>query len=222
MGFFNIYNEGQQAEEYKARKAKEAEEKEKAEAERVNRRIQAGTQTKTQNFDDEFYSGNPSARKDHNRAIDARRVVLRDEDHRAHNWRNTPMRYTKQDYTDDRDAVNRHMRRHPDQWDWPNRIKTHSEAYGIFESVEFLNEDWSSFSKQMDKQNAELRQKQSEMEKTRDDAMSQIHARHTELHKLLNRVEQQMKDNHKTDEADNREFDRRLANIDKELEDLLK
>ena len=38
-----------------------------------------------------------------------------------------------------RDAVNRHMRRHPDQWDGDKRIKTRSES-GIFESVEFLND----------------------------------------------------------------------------------
>lgn len=39
-----------------------------------------------------------------------------------------------------RDAVNRHMRRHPDQWDGDKRIKTRSEACGIFESVEFLKD----------------------------------------------------------------------------------
>ena len=38
-----------------------------------------------------------------------------------------------------RDAVNRHMRRHPDQWDGDKRIKTRSES-GIFESIEFLND----------------------------------------------------------------------------------
>lgn len=37
------------------------------------------------------------------------------------------------------DVVNRHMRRHPDQWDGDKRIKTRSES-GIFESVEFLND----------------------------------------------------------------------------------
>ena len=40
---------------------------------------------------------------------------------------------------DDADAINRHMRRHPDQWDGDKRIKTRSES-GIFESVEFLND----------------------------------------------------------------------------------
>lgn len=37
------------------------------------------------------------------------------------------------------DAIERHMRRHPDQWEGSKRIKTRSES-GIFESVEFLNE----------------------------------------------------------------------------------
>lgn len=39
----------------------------------------------------------------------------------------------------DMETVNRHMRRHPDQWDGDKRIKTRSES-GIFESVEFLND----------------------------------------------------------------------------------
>lgn len=39
----------------------------------------------------------------------------------------------------DVDVINRHMRRHPDQWDGDKRIKTRSES-GIFESVEFLND----------------------------------------------------------------------------------
>ena len=41
-------------------------------------------------------------------------------------------------FYDDIDAINRHMRRHPDQWGGDKRIKTRSES-GIFESVEFLN-----------------------------------------------------------------------------------
>ena len=38
---------------------------------------------------------------------------------------------------DSADAIERHMRRHPEQWEKANRI---SEAYGLFESVEFLND----------------------------------------------------------------------------------
>lgn len=211
MGFYNIYTEGQQAEEYKARKDKEAEEKEKAEAERINRRLQAGV--KTQNFEDEYYDGNPSARKDHNRAIDARRVVLRDEDKRATNWRNTPMRYTKQDYTDDRDAVNRHMRRHPDQWDGPNRVK--SESYGIFESVELLDESWDV----VDKSAEEVKHAQTDLEKTKQNAMSSISARHAELNSLLSRVESKSKNDSKEDQD---KTSRKLADIGNMLNDLLK
>ena len=41
--------------------------------------------------------------------------------------------------TDDIDAVEKHMRRHPDQWDGDKRIRTRSES-GIFESVDFLSD----------------------------------------------------------------------------------
>lgn len=44
------------------------------------------------------------------------------------------------EYLRDKDTINRHMRRHPDQWEGSKRIKTRSEACGIFGSVEFLNE----------------------------------------------------------------------------------
>lgn len=226
MGFFNIYNEGQQAEEYKARKAKEAEEKEKAEAERKARRYNTDD-LRIGMKNDEDYEGAM-------RTYRAQTVNSNDSDKRMRamlspnvsmNKKENIIKSTPRKMDDilmHTDAIQKHMKRHPKQWDGDKYIGPKKESYGIFESVEFLNEDWSSFQKEMDRQNAELKQKQSEMEKTRDDAMRQIHSRHVELHKLLDRVEQQMKNNYETNEADNREFDNRLARMDKALEDLLK
>ena len=216
MGFYNIMLEGEQAEAYKAKKAKEAEENEKAEAERVAKRNQAGV--KTQDFEDKFYEGDSEARKDHNRFIDARKVVLRDEDKRASNWRNTPMRDTKKAYTDDRDAVNRHMRRHPDQWDGDKRIKSRSES-GIFESVEFLHE---TSLEDVDKAGEEVKKAEADMNKTRDQAMSSIRARHAEFNQLLNRLETRMKNSHETTAAQQRDIDETLARMSKDLDSLLK
>lgn len=242
MGFYNIYTEGQQAEEYKARKAKEAEEKEKAEAERRERRYndkesmkssfyfydQPGTQArhysaadgisvkygqkKIEDLEQDrkanlYYTPDLAKNEEDKKRRDATNsVVKRDQDrmhseidkksdayHDAlnrstdaskkvsdayHAYRGHGMlrnitksgkaskaeldkaceeekaaekgvhtaydAYSKavdvaNSYAgDNADAVNRHMRRHPDQWDGDKRIKTRSES-GIFESVEFLN-----------------------------------------------------------------------------------
>lgn len=141
MGFYNIILEGQQAEEYKARKAKEAEEKYKENEERVKRRLRSGIKTQG-DFEDKYYNDDPDAIKDQDRFMNAKKVVQRDDNSRFNPATVYDRKFRGLDgnaWADDRDAVNRHMRRHPDQWDGDKRIKTRSEACGIFESVEFLN-----------------------------------------------------------------------------------
>lgn len=90
MGFYNIFIEGQQAEEYKARKAKEAEEKEKAEAERLSRRTHLGTGDKHSYASASGYKSgemNPDitydkAKTDRNRSYNALKVSHRDSEDR--------------------------------------------------------------------------------------------------------------------------------------------
>ena len=200
MGFYNIFIEGQQAEEYKARKAAEVVTKKKEEDDHFNKRYGR----MIQNDDDTTKVGNrytpqmvansssnPNTEKGMKRDIErmdnAAEVLARvpefkkldtmtispDEAQKKYGLTDREKQaieilqsvrkgQTKYDsvnfdalYNDinnasikiaknagmftTADAINKHMRRHPDQWDGDKRIKTRSES-GIFESVEFLND----------------------------------------------------------------------------------
>ena len=168
MGFYNIMLEGQQAEEYKARKAKAEEHNEKEFEKDAYRlmgkkavnQVNQGKQpesfeTPGDKYTDRYYKANPDYdkkyqhmgsqwAKDLDRLSDLRRGA------NAHNVASRELRRRDDgkeyidggemiQYLHSVDSVNRHMRRHPDQWDGDKRIKTRSES-GIFESVEFLND----------------------------------------------------------------------------------
>ena len=117
--------EGEQAEAYKARKAKEVEANEAKSYDSmkdIERRI---SQT-----------SNPKQIKNIQNAM---AVGMRDTSKRVNNGEDFALANASS-YSRSYDAIARHMRRHPDQWDGSKRIKTRSEACSIFESVEFLND----------------------------------------------------------------------------------
>lgn len=135
-------NEGEQAEEYKKRKAEEADRKEKEEKERVNRRFgnhgfRDGGGRK--GIEDRYNMGTETEHdiEDDHRFVNANKAAVRDDYKRAANWKNTPMRDTKADWHYSQDAIDKHMRRHPEQWDGDKYIGPRKES-SIFESVEFI------------------------------------------------------------------------------------
>ena len=141
-------NEGQQAEEYKARKAKEAEaeskkyDKYKGDATTLGSRIGAGNKSGGIHPD-----GNGGFRlgsnDDNNRDSKSTDIVYKDLDRRKSDLSKST---TIEDFEKHAsslnnlssnlhaaaDATNRHIRRHPDQY---------KESYGIFSEIEFLNEN---------------------------------------------------------------------------------
>ena len=156
MGFYNIYTEGQQAEEYLMRK--KAEEKKKEDADKKHaetRALRKGHDTSSvdirnsasnvekrdydrRNFEyDIAISKADMAAKKHGIFSDEANKAYKDRSVKKKNYNN----YANAIFNDmdSTDAIERHMRRHPDQWDGDKRIKTRSES-GIFESVEFLND----------------------------------------------------------------------------------
>lgn len=146
MGFYNIMLEGQQAEEYKARKAKEAEDKEKAEDERKAKRynITPGQQ--------QFGMKNGEDYESALRTFNASKANFNDVNKRGDKIKspNVSMKEkeglikgsprTIDDINMHTDAIQKHMKRHPEQWDGDKYIGPKKESCGIFESVEFLNE----------------------------------------------------------------------------------
>lgn len=154
------------ADKVRAEKAKEKEELERAER-RYGHTIDGhpiGAKYDSQNNPNRSFTSKKQRQKDEDRSINSMLVFNRkidqeyeNEDYRrmenidpvlrrkAENEDYTPTRkeVIKQNHQagayDDTDAINRHMRRHPDQWDGDKRIKIRSES-GIFESVEFLND----------------------------------------------------------------------------------
>ena len=143
MGFYNIYIEGQQAEEYKARKAKEAEEKEKAEAERKAKRYDPNNLRIGMKNDEDvsgaFRTMNAQIANSHDsdrrmRDILSPNVSMRKKENIVHS---TPRKID--DILMHTDAIQKHMKRHPEQWDGDKYIGPKKENCGIFESVEFLN-----------------------------------------------------------------------------------
>ena len=132
------FDEGQQADDYRARKAKEAEDKEKADNERYNRRYG--------NFKepgDQHYNRWSDYQKDLDRGNKARGMVADDRNRRLDNVQNSLSNHDDEQYSKDwrsykrasdikhlsKDAANRHIRRHPNQY---------KESCSIFESVRFI------------------------------------------------------------------------------------
>ena len=161
MGFYNIYTEGQQADEYRARKAREEKEqndkvlnrnygKDIGGEKKAKGRDNSGDYVKTdkdgtehvypsgvignKNRDTRFegeddigkYKFHSYSHEDKLRRDAARNAANRNNNNNG--WKHT-----------DADAINRHMRRHPDQWDGDKYIGPKKEC-GIFESVEFIDE----------------------------------------------------------------------------------
>ena len=128
MGFYNIYTEGQQAEEYKSRKTKEAEEKEKADREAYEKRY--GQDSYTKGIRGNLNDGEVTPTKEDKKRLKyASKFAFRNTDMNP-----SDKEESKRDLEYAKDVANRNMRRHPDKWD-----KSHHES-GIFESVEFLND----------------------------------------------------------------------------------
>ena len=138
MGFYNIVLEGEQAEAYKAKKAKEAEEKEKAERERLDHRYKGL---------DRSYGCNRTVGSQATENHYNRNKSYEDQRRHGHSYYmankyaydNSGFMgiYDQDEYNKTFDAVNKHMRRHPDLY--PDRLKVSKES-NIFESVEFLND----------------------------------------------------------------------------------
>lgn len=142
--------EGQQAEEYKARKAKEAEDAKKADDERVKRRFTAGISkyddgthpTKSVNLlksDKEVHPDDSDrylrSRKAMNNEIKRRENELvaahQDPNKSVQKAANNLFRLNTNTYNmmATRDATNRHIRRHPNQY---------KESCGLFANVSFI------------------------------------------------------------------------------------
>ena len=136
------FDEGQQADDYRAHKAKEAEDKEKADKEREDRRygedrlkFPGGQHGKSWKWSDH--------QKDLDRSSRARDIVHRDSTRRIHNAQDSISNHDREQYSKDwrsyeraydnehssKDAANRHIRRHPNQY---------KESCSIFESVRFI------------------------------------------------------------------------------------
>ena len=169
MGFYNIMLEGQQADKYLADKARVQREKEKKDFERSERRLNkyeniigepnAKDPNDSQEKREKDAKRVEAASKVSDRRLDWENDQIMPGKVRASNMdpvlaaklahqseidkpmsRKDAVKINHQlGFTDDMDAIEKHMRRHPDQWDGDKRIKTRSES-GIFESVEFLNE----------------------------------------------------------------------------------
>ncbi len=126
-------NEGQQADEYKARKAKEKEKREKEYNEKIDRRARTAGDRNRGRCDDERYS----TKSDNERYEKAGDMLWGEIDRRSQNKSNN--KHSFENYTNAMstfsapDAINRHIRRHPKQYD-----KKYNESYGIFESVEMI------------------------------------------------------------------------------------
>lgn len=119
----SFINEGEQAEEYKARKAKEKEEARDKEDDRVFHR------------DKSWHDKDPKTRgRDGNLYISKKKAI--DDKARDIAYKNNPKVNAWMLYDDamqhkrNVDAIKRHMRRHPDQY----------KESSIFESVQFINE----------------------------------------------------------------------------------
>ena len=160
MGFYNIYTEGQQAEEYLMRKKAEEQNKKDADKEHSIKRVHNKVVHNLDNM--AFKNMENNANEVENRDSKRRYIeydvasskvdmaankygIFSDEAKKAHEDRDIKKKNLNNyendifDNHDHTDAIERHMRRHPDQWEGSKRIKTRSEACGIFESVEFLN-----------------------------------------------------------------------------------
>ena len=160
MGFYNIMLEGEQAEEYLMRKKAEEKKKEDANKKHAETRVlrkghdtsSADIRNNASNVEKRDYdrrnleydvaiSKADMAAKKHGIFSDEANKAYKDRSVKKKNYNN----YTNAIFNDmdSTDSIERHMRRHPDQWEGSKRIKTRSEACGIFEYVEFLNETTS-------------------------------------------------------------------------------
>lgn len=167
MGFYNIYTEGQQAEEYKARKAKEAEE----EKQKAIDYYKGGRLTRNEDLipvlrDEnrrlsDIVSTIHTVRDDKNSGKATKKDVDKYVDkymEKYKNLRNAGYHHSfpkegikagdgyvqkTSDYTYKQDlaaaAIAKDKRRHPDRWKRGEDGQLHREQ-GIFESVEFLND----------------------------------------------------------------------------------
>ena len=160
MGFYNIVLEGQQAEEYLMRKKAEEQNKKNADIEHSTKREDNKVVRNLDNMTFKNISNNADnvekrdrdrrnleydvaiskanmASKKHGAFSDEAKKAYEDSSIKKKNYNN----YANAIFNDrdSTDSIERHMRRHPDQWDGDKRIKTRSES-GIFESVEFLND----------------------------------------------------------------------------------
>ena len=117
----SFVNEGEQTEEYKARKAKEAEDKKKAEAEREKRRYKETGLGPGNRF---------NGTNDYDRRIKTLDVANNEHESRARAGYNKEYKNFTNNTHGALDAINRHIRRHPDQY----------KESTIFESVQFLND----------------------------------------------------------------------------------
>ena len=137
MGFYNIYTEGEQAEAYKRKKEAE---KAKAEEQEERHRFRYGSDEQPgakQHVSGYTKLGTPISdgptKEDKKRDKDASKAAKRAIKGEKFE---SPEEKASQDNLA-KDAANRHMRRHPDQWKRGHHIGPKSES-GIFESVEFL------------------------------------------------------------------------------------
>lgn len=132
-------NEGQQAEEYKARKAKEAKDSEKREKEHYYKRHAIPSYRSEDMRTPKFVGdkGNTLDREHYQKYVDKdmdryeRSVDLlsREFNRRKAEGDTIGMRRVSGRAPQWKDAINRHMRRHPDQY---------KESCGIFSSIAFI------------------------------------------------------------------------------------
>lgn len=118
----SFINESEQAEEYKKRKAEEATKREREEEERQSRRS---------NAEYPFVANDKQSHDDTDKFSNIGAFMQRHYE-KNNNWEEY---YGKGKY--DREAIDRHMRRHPEQWNGDKYIGSKKES-SIFESVEFI------------------------------------------------------------------------------------
>lgn len=152
----DILTEGQQAEDYKARKTKMKEDEEQVLKQQSVRRYPSPANNWEDNYGSK-HKQNPKQREDAKKGIndDDHEAFKRwDKRHTSDSRRQTDASYVanKDYYSGKRernsdenaraiDATDRHMRRHPKQYDEYRKAKgkkLYNEEAGIFESVEFI------------------------------------------------------------------------------------
>ena len=149
MGFYNIYLEGEQADRYKMKKHNKEVVANASEKRRYEERYGIDKETGKHTGRSGYGSKPDSASEVHSKALlgaknnnveqrgsNTVRISSDEDQKRAINTAKV-MRRAGSTNMDDADAINRHMRRHPEQWENGKYIGPKSEC-GIFGSVEFI------------------------------------------------------------------------------------